>query len=451
MNLKKQFPALVATIFVSLGCISCDKNDNGGGDTPPMVENPKIAVVADLHYFDLSLLENKGTAFERYIAGDRKLIEESTAITEAVVSNLIAEKPDVVIVCGDMTKDGERLSHEGVIAQLARLRAAGAKVLVTPGNHDINNPHAYIFDGENTRQTATVTPDEFRTMYADFGFGEAIATGPDLCYVSEPAKDLWIISIDACEYKSNTSGPVTKGSIDAAKLAWLLERTAEGTAAGKTILGIMHHGMVEHYDSQKTLFGEYVIDDWDNISTRLADAGMKVVFTGHYHAQDIRKKETPDGGFIFDVETGSTVTAPCPYRIINMTDGQMSIVSKFVESIDFEGVPAGGFRAYAADFLATGMLTVAKGMLMSPPYSIDEATANMAAPLFSETFVTHYAGDEKQADMSATSQQILAGLGAMAGANPLFAMIGGAVQAIWNDPAPADNKVIIDLETGTVK
>ncbi len=448
MNFPNPIPVFLLSMMLLLGSTSCDNDDNNGGDTPVPVENPKIAVVSDLHYFDLSLLENKGAAFERYIAGDRKLIEESTAITESVVASLIAEKPDIVLVCGDMTKDGELKSHEGVIAQLARLRAAGAKVLVTPGNHDIDNPHAYIFDGDNTRQTATVIPEEFRTMYADYGFSEAIATGPDLCYVSEPAKDLWIISIDACEYKNNTAGPVTKGSIDDAKLSWILQQTAAGVAAGKTVMGIMHHGMLEHYDGQKTLFSEYVIDDWDNISTRLADAGMKVVFTGHYHAQDIRKKETAAGGFVFDVETGSTVTAPCPYRIIEMTDDRMSIVSKFVESIDFDGIPAGGFRAYAADFLATGMLTVAKGMLMSPPYSIDEATANMAVPLFSETFVAHYSGDEKQADMSATSQAILGGLGAMAGTNPLFAMIGGAVQAIWNDPAPADNRATIDLTTG---
>ena len=70
------------------------------------------------------------------------------------------------------------------------------------------------------------------------------------------------------------------------------------------------------------LFSDYLLDDWATVSKLFADAGMRMVFTGHYHAQDVVKRsiktaDTPS--FIFDVETGSLVTYPVPYRIVTLS------------------------------------------------------------------------------------------------------------------------------------
>ena len=241
---------------------SC-KDEGKKEEENTLKENPKIVVVSDLHYFDLSLLINKGAAFEEYITSDRKLIEESSSITASLMNSIIDENPDIVLVCGDLTKDGERKSHEGLIAQFANLKAKGIQVIVTPGNHDINNPHAFSFDGDAKTPCENVTPELFKSLYNDYGFSNAIAKGPDLCYVVEPAKDMWIISIDACEYKDNIAlnTPVTGGSIDSEKLAWILAQIKSGTEQGKTVMGMMHHGVVEHFTGQEMLFSEYVVDD----------------------------------------------------------------------------------------------------------------------------------------------------------------------------------------------
>lgn len=443
MNTKKLLTVVIGAMVMWTSALSACNKENGGGTKLPTT--PKIAVISDLHYFDLSLLESKGTAFEEYIAGDRKLIEESSAIARSVIGSLLAENPDIVFVCGDLTKDGEKKSHESVAALLGELRDAGIEVLVTPGNHDIDNPHSLVFNGAGTTPAPAVSQAEFKSIYNDFGFADAIATGPDLCYVSEPAKDLWIISIDACEYKDNAAlgKPATQGNLSAEKLEWVIEKTEEGVAKGKRVMGIMHHGLLEHYAGQKTLFPEYVIADWENVSGRLANAGMKVVFTGHYHAQDVVKKNT-ESAFIFDIETGSTVTAPCPYRIVRLDGDRMTIASKIVQSIDFAGIPAGmTFPQYATKFLSDGMLVVSKYMLMAPPYNVPQAQAEQVSPLFAETFVAHYAGDEA-GHPSAQTQPILD----MLLAAPEYAMIGQAVMSVWNDPAPADNDLTIDLATG---
>lgn len=88
----------------------------------------RIAVFSDPHYMDPGLLIADGSAFQNYLAGDRKLLKESPAILDAAITGILAAQPDIVLVPGDLTKDGERVSHEGFATALRRLRNAGAKV-----------------------------------------------------------------------------------------------------------------------------------------------------------------------------------------------------------------------------------------------------------------------------------------------------------------------------------
>jgi len=94
----------------------------------------------------------KGKALETYLNGDRKLLLESDALLRKTVQLLLQENPDVVLIPGDLTKDGELVSHLGVAELLKPLREKGIKVLVIPGNHDINNPNAVAFHGDRVQR-----------------------------------------------------------------------------------------------------------------------------------------------------------------------------------------------------------------------------------------------------------------------------------------------------------
>ena len=132
----------------------------------------KIAIISDLHVMAPELLVNDGPAFQDYLNGDRKMLRESAEILDTLVNDILDLKPDLVFVTGDLTKDGERVSHELVISQLHRLVDAGIQVLVVPGNHDINNPDAKIYDGDNTTPADTITRSEFADIYHDMGYDE---------------------------------------------------------------------------------------------------------------------------------------------------------------------------------------------------------------------------------------------------------------------------------------
>lgn len=430
------FICLISIISIG-GC----KKDNNNESTPKSV---KMMVISDIHYFDPSLFSTPlNASFQEYIASDRKLIVESSAILKSVLASVETEKPDVLLISGDLTKDGEKIDHEALAAMFKTLSEKGIKVLVIPGNHDVNNPAAYSYLGTSKTQIANVSASEFATIYSNCGYGNAVERDANsLSYVSEPVNGIWVLGIDACHYSPTSE---TAGSISASTLAWIKTIIAKAKSENKILVSMMHHGLLEHFAGQSTLFSEYVISDWSNVSTTLADLGLNVIFTGHFHAQDIAKKTTANG-FVFDIETGSTVTAPCPYRVVtlNTTDKTLQIVSKKIENVTYSTIPSGtSFQAYATNYLTTGMKGISYYMLNNPPYNIPGAniTALGLDRIMTNAFVAHYAGDETA---SASDKTDLATVSAV------IPSLGAAIQAVWTNPAPADNNVTINLSTGAI-
>jgi hypothetical protein len=395
----------------------------------------KICVISDTHYLAPSLLNTNSPDFQAYLEEDRKLIAESHDIMESTVDAIIAEQPDILLVAGDLTKDGELVCHQALSNCFAAIEAAGIDVIVCPGNHDINNTNAVQYNSTGSVAVASITAEEFAENYDHCGYGEAISRDPDsLSFVTEPVDGLWIMSVDSCLY---TPTQVTGGEVSASTLTWMEGVMADAAAGNKTVLAMMHHGVVPHYAYQTMLFPDYVVSNHVEVAETLVSGGVGAVFTGHYHANDVVRDES---GLLFDIETGSTVTWPCPYRVIFLTaDGVLNITTKHIEEVaGFDD-----FQTYAKNYLYDGMLDLSKNLLMSQ-YGVDEDTADTLAPAVAASFVAHYAGDEGVPDdyTQAVTGQLTGS------ANELNQVLGAAIGSIWNDPAPADNNVLVNTRHG---
>ena len=438
----------IAALSMLLAIAACEKQDRvtdrmpvPGGINDHYNFNPgelKIAVLSDLHYMDPSLLREDGSAFQMYLMQDRKLLAESSAILQEVVNELLIEKPDLVLISGDLTKDGELVCHQAVIKQLRILEANRIKVLVVPGNHDINNPDAVLFDGDNTEPVATVSPEQFRSLYADYGYGSAIARDPNsLSYISEPFKNLFVLAIDANEYYDNTSEySVTAGNIKDATMEWITTQLAGlKSKKGKVVIGMMHHGVIEHFMGESVIFPDYLVDDRFTRADELMQAGLKVIFTGHFHGNDAVQLASGDL-LLTDIETGSPVSYNSPYRIIDLIDNKMYVETKHITSIDYPGLNGVPFPEYEAAISFAAFEFLAKYMLMSPPYNVPEFYATMVAPVFSKAMMAHFAGDETISDETNTEIQFVYGISA----DP-----GNMLYGFYTDLPPSDNDLVIDL------
>ncbi len=440
----KCFCVIVLTIFLFSSCFF---------DTKP---GAKIMVLSDAHYFNPDLLIQDGSAFQTYLAQDRKLLKESEAILNSATDSIKTEDPEIILVCGDLTKDGELSGHLKIAQKLHMLKKAGRKIFVVPGNHDINNPHALSFNGDAVSPVPSINAAQFAFIYRDFGFKQALSRDPNsLSYVVEPIPNLRIIAMDSCKYKENYSNgyPETSGAFSDATLKWIKCEIKKATALGKTVFGFMHHGLLEHFAVEKLIFGEYIIDNNDFISGIFADMGMKIVFTGHYHSQDIVKQSADNGKFVFDIETGSLVTYPCPYRIVDLDNDILSVTSQKITQIDYP-IPYGAdFQEYAYLFLFDGMENLLIYMLMNGEIKIngyalvlsyDQATA--VAPLLAAGLIANYAGDEKP---DPVTLEIIHNF--MADPDPTSQILGNALAGLWFDPVPGDNNLVINLEDGSVQ
>jgi 3',5'-cyclic AMP phosphodiesterase CpdA len=397
----------------------------------------KIAVLSDLHFMDPSLLQADGSAFQMYLIKDPKLLAESGAILQQLIKRLLIEKPDLVLVTGDLTKDGEKISHQTLIEQFQVLASNGIRVLVVPGNHDINNPDAQYFNGDNTTPAERITPEEFESLYADYGFKTSISRDDNsLSYVSEPFKNLRILALDANEYYDNTETfCVTDGKIKAGTMEWAKEQLADAKEKGITVIGMMHHGLLEHFPGESVLFADYLVDDYEAMADEFIQAGLKVIFTGHFHSHDAVGR-TNAYGSIVDVETGSPIIYDSPYRIMNLTDGKLSIKTENIDKIIYPGLNGNSFSDYKENFSRHGIEIQAKFMLMADPFNADEATASQLAPIFAEAMMTHFAGDERMSDEAQGQIEYI---------NSYSPALAGILSGLYYDLPPTDNDLTVDL------
>lgn len=422
-----------------------------------VVTGTKIAVFSDPHYFAPEL-GTEGVAFEEYLAQDRKLIAESSAITRATVDKIKAGDANIVLIPGDLTKDGEKLSHEQFVAIIGELEDAGKKVYVIGGNHDINNPQANQYIGDEALRTENITPEDFKTIYNNYGYGEAIKKDTEsLSYVVEPVPGLWVIAIDTCKYKDNDtrSSSETGGELSGTRYEWVKQQLIEAEAEGKFVIGIMHHGLMEHFKGQKQLFSEYVVENWEEVSEELADLGMKAIFTGHYHAQDIVSKTTALGNTIYDIETGALVTYPCPIRIVDISTNGMTVCTENITDIYYDTGDK-TFPEYAQEFLKTGLEGIVPNMLAGQLLTIKplltqqeayqqamaiasmqpapEVTSMTIGDLLVDAMMKHYQGDEK-----ATPEVMAVAQGMASSSDPVTGTLGSVLLSLYSDLSPQDN------------
>jgi len=448
-----QFSVCVTIIVTLLACASpkqafeYESNASLRQQLAQAPAYPEISFVvfSDPHIYDSSL-GTTGAAFEAYLNKDRKLLRESPEILESAISSIKNLNSDIVLVAGDLTKDGEKVSHDLSASYLAQLKAAGKKVFVVPGNHDILNGHSYKYSGDIIERVPNITADQFAQIYADFGFKDALHRDPNsLSYVAEPQPGLWLLALDSCRYRENVEDKesVTDGKFSGETLAWIEKMLCQAAKENKAVIVMMHHGIMEHYAGQEKNYGEYIVDNYEEVAKLLANYNARLVFTGHYHAQDITEKKYDNGKFIFDIETGSLVTYPCPFRVVTIDKDQVATIKR--ESVTSIASHPDKFPEYAKQYLQDGIATIATGVLMG--YKIDRPEAEKIAQEIAYGFGAHYGGDEQLAP----GQTMVTETGLSPLAWAVIQYRKDLILGLWKDLPPPDNNLTINLKDGSWK
>lgn len=395
----------------------------------------KIAVLTDLHYLSpkLAVEGDALSAYERLTARNTKDLNE---VFENVIADLLKEKIDILLIAGDITNHGERLSHEGFIEKILPLHESGTRIFVTPGNHDINIPDAKAYTGDKSIPTESITKECFAELYKPFGYNGAILKDEaSLSYLSEINESTWLLSIDTNRYDEYDTGYKSGGRIRQKTMEWILEILKDAASKGIRVLGMMHHGLVEHMQFQSTFFPDYLIEDWCKRADMLADAGLEVVFTGHFHSSDVTSYTSHAGNRIYDVETASLAQYPFAYRIMKLSDYSLSIDTRFITSVPSNPDLEDEYRRKLETLTRNATSSRLKNIGM--PFS-DEMT-EVLIDLIVKLNLAHVKGDEKPDPEVMTAIHTFA------------SFLGNEVdiEDYSFDFPPADNKLVIEfISTG---
>ena len=240
----------LAMVFSLMGTMAYAKGTRPEGSI-------SFAVLSDPHFYPASLTGDNCEEYEEYCSYSSKMYSQSGDMVKTAIETMMKRNPglEYVLVPGDLTKDGEKEGHKA-LAEIFREyeEKYGIEFLVTTGNHDINQAASSSFESGKEEFAETATADDFRDIYADFGydlaFTEYASKGDNvrgqLSYAadlkgSDGNESFRLIVVDSCIYSFDEPSKETAGEITPELMGWIKALTEDAYAEGKTPFIMMHH------------------------------------------------------------------------------------------------------------------------------------------------------------------------------------------------------------------
>ena len=335
----------------------------------------RIYVATDTHLFSKDLMKNDELMAQVFEYGDGRFVHYSNEIMTTLADTIKTNTPDILILSGDLTHDGEKASHNALAKILKEIEKNGTRVYVIPGNHDLENPFAkdYAVDGWKTAET--VTSAEFEEIYKNYGFKEAISRDPNgLSYMVAPSEDVYLLMLDTNKY-GMLNMPTGSGYIKPETLNWIKEATQLARDNGAQIVTVMHHNLIKH--SEK-LFQGYVITNSEEVVPVFDNLDLSIVLSGHMHAQSIKSTEQANNT-IYDIVTSSMSIYPMNYGVLDYSKGKG--FSYHLESLDIQSWAQANssdpnllnFNEYAKEMNFLQNYNRAVSSLIEEEYELDES------------------------------------------------------------------------------
>ncbi len=291
----------------------------GNGPKDHVVHKDEIVIyqATDMHYLSPQLTDNCPEFIQMLKDSDGKMAHYIDPIMDAFVEDVIARAPDAVLLTGDITYNGEKLSFLDLARKLKKIEDRGIQVLVIPGNHDIDYPLCFGYKEGTYYRTERFSREEYEQAYADFGLNEAVSRAPDsFSYIYQISDNVYIIALD-CD---TTLVPiVTNRTFD-----WLSEAIKE-IPEGATVISMTHENLLDHYSGIEFRNDLTILNN-----TRLIDLyeenGVRLNLCGHIHTQHIWEE-----GNIVDIATEAMSVIHCNYGVIRITPEEIHYTTQHTD------------------------------------------------------------------------------------------------------------------------
>ena len=296
--MRKRYAAAIIVMSMLMLVICADCN----GDNDSL----RFVIGSDLHYIAPELTDG-GPFFRELLAhGDGKTSSFCEELTDAFLEDVCREKPDALVLTGDLSFNGALESHRALAEKLRRVEAAGIPVLVLTGNHDVFCDSAARFEGENYTLVKSATTDDFRKIYAEFGYDEAMSRDSDsLSYCYELSDRCRVLMLDAntaaysCAFSQTTLG-------------WIEAQLKAAADHGTEIIAACHQNLLQH-----SMFSYgYVLEQSQELQRLFEKYGVSLFLSGHLHMQHAMEQSG-----VTEIVTSALCSYPCQYGVLCWNNG----------------------------------------------------------------------------------------------------------------------------------
>lgn len=319
--MKKRFYILIS--FLSLMLFSCNKEivftlDFNEDDTT-------LCIVSDTHYLSQTLLKENTNYDEISFANDGRTVQYNTLVFDKMIDKALEENVDYFIITGDLTFNGEKVSHNELSDKLNKLIEHNIQPLVIPGNHDVNNFTAKDYSADKSKSTDYINNEDFKNIYKNAGYQNAYSYDKNsLSYIYQTKNNEWLVMLDSTYSRFNLNeGMIFIGGA-VTSLDWLRENLNYAKENHIECTVFTHHNLINHNPLFSSL---YDLNNKDELLELYKEYDIDFHFSGHLHIQDIKEKEG-----IYDISTSSLVDYGNRYGIFKMNKGGKEYISR---NLDF--------------------------------------------------------------------------------------------------------------------
>lgn len=317
--LKKSLSIILSLTLVLCSCLvltASAKNDS---------DEFGFAVASDTHYVHPVKQAGTTLADEGWVTTFNSESESLTNQSGFIIDEFLKEcaenpKCQFVLITGDLATHGRDYvsEHEAVAAKFRKFeKETGKQVYVINGNHD-------------NAKDMPVDHKKFTEIYHEFGYDEALSTDEGTCSYSANLNDEYtLVALDTCDerYRVVPNNDITR-------MDWAVKQIKAAKKQGKKVIMIMHHNLLEHNPFQKLNEKNYVVNTPYSFAGLLADLGVKLVFSGHTHCNNVKSYTSFLGSTIYDFSMSSLGNFPAEYKYFNVTDSKISYETKKINHID---------------------------------------------------------------------------------------------------------------------
>lgn len=204
----------------------------------------------------------------------------------------------------------------------------------------------YTYDTYSFDQAVEAANPEKRVYFQQ----EDLPLMPDVSYLVEPVKGLWILGIDAnvytrkdgqfqgCLQNYNTILQYRKHL-----LPWIEKVAREAEKEGKVLVTVSHYPMTDFNNGAtpyiNQILGQGKLDTSrvpaEDIGVTFADAGIRLHFAGHIHINDTEVLQGKKGGYLTNIQVPSLAAYPPAYKLLTIHTGAIMEI----ETVKLETVP----------------------------------------------------------------------------------------------------------------